>query len=320
MANQDRSKLYPQIEPFDSGHLAVSDVHEIYYEQCGNPRGAPALFVHGGPGGGSNPGDRRFFDPEHYRIVLFDQRGAGRSKPHACTDENTTWHLVDDMERLREHLGVDRWLLFGGSWGSTLSLAYAETHPERVTALVLRGIFLVRQAEFDWYYLRGTPKVFAEAARAFHELIPEEERHDMVAAYRKRIASDDPGVRDRALAAWATWEAETSSLERDPERVKKFGDAEFAKAFTGIELHYFANNGFFKEEGQLLRDAHRLKKIPGVIVHGRYDMVCPFENAMQLHEAWPEAELIVVENAGHASTEPGTTEALVRATDRFREI
>lgn len=313
-------KLYPEIEPFDSGDLRVSDVHEIHYEQCGNPHGQPALFVHGGPGGGCNADDRRFFDPQHYRIVLFDQRGAGRSKPHACTEENTTWHLVDDMERLREHLGIDRWLLFGGSWGSTLSLAYAESHPDRVTALVLRGIFLVRQSEFDWYYLRGTPMVFAEAARAFHALIPEDERSDMVAAYSKRIASDDPEVRDRALAAWATWEAETSSLKRDPKRVEKFGAADFARAFAGIELHYFSNNGFFEVEGQLLRDAGRLEDIPGIIVHGRYDMVCPFQNALELKEAWPQAELVVVEDAGHASSEAGTTDALVRATDRFRSL
>lgn len=320
MAGQEYRKLYPEIRPYDSGYLRVSDIHEIHYEVCGNPQGRPALFVHGGPGGGCTSDDRRFFDPEHYRIVLFDQRGAGRSKPHACTEENTTWHLVDDMERLREHLGIERWLLFGGSWGSTLSLAYAELHPDRVAALVLRGIFLVRQAEFDWYYLRGTPMVFAEAAQAFHALIPEEERQDMVAAYSKRIASDDPEIRDRALAAWATWEAETSSLRRDPERVEKFGGAEFAKAFAGIELHYFSNNGFFEEEGQLLRDAGRLKDIPGIIVHGRYDMVCPFQNALQLHEAWPAGELVVVDDAGHASSEPGTTDALVRATDRFRKL
>lgn len=318
MESKERRALYPETEPFDSGFLQVSDLHEIHYEQCGNPGGQPALFVHGGPGGGCNADDRRFFDPEHYRIFLFDQRGAGKSKPHACTEENSTWHLVNDMERLREHLGIDRWLLFGGSWGSTLSLAYAEKHPDRVTALVLRGIFLVRQAEFDWYYLRGTPLVFAEAARAFHALIPDEERHDMVAAYHRRITSNDAGLRNKSLAAWATWEAETSSLFRDAERVKKFGGAEFAKAFAGIELHYFSNKGFFEEEGQLLRDAGHLEGIPGVIVHGRYDMVCPFENALLLKEAWPEAELVVVDDAGHASSEPGTTDALIRATDKFR--
>jgi proline iminopeptidase len=314
-----RRLLYPEIEPYDSGYLPVSDRHQIWYEQCGNPEGQPALFVHGGPGGGCEADDRRYFDPAHYRIVLFDQRGAGRSKPHACTEENTTWHLVDDMERLRTHLGIDRWLVFGGSWGSTLSLLYAETHADRVTALVVRGIFLVRQSEFDWYYRRGTPLVFAEAARDFHALIPESERDDMVAAYYRRIQSDDPDLRERALAAWATWEAETSSLIRAPERIAKFGTAEFAAAFAGIELHYFVNAGFFEEEGQLLRDAGRLAGIPGVIVHGRYDMVCPFENALQLKQVWPRADLIAIDDAGHAASEPGTTDALIRATDRFRD-
>jgi proline iminopeptidase len=223
------------------------------------------------------------------------------------------------MERLRTHLGIDRWLVFGGSWGSTLSLLYAETHADRVTALVVRGIFLVRQSEFDWYYRRGTPLVFAEAARDFHALIPESERDDMVAAYYRRIQSDDPDLRERALAAWATWEAETSSLIRAPERIAKFGTAEFAAAFAGIELHYFVNAGFFEEEGQLLRDAGRLAGIPGVIVHGRYDMVCPFENALQLKQVWPRADLIAIDDAGHAASEPGTTDALIRATDRFRD-
>ncbi len=311
--------LYPDIEPFDSGFLTVSERHAIYYEQCGNPEGQPALFVHGGPGGGCETGDRRFFDPEHYRIILFDQRGAGRSKPHACVEENTTWHLVADMERLREHLDVDRWLLFGGSWGSTLSLAYAETHPGRVTALILRGIFLVRQAEFDFYYLHGTPRVYAEAARQFHGFIPEDERHDLIAAYHKRITSGDAELRREALRQWATWEAESSSLQRDPERVEKFGTAEFAEAFAGIELHYFSNRGFFEVDGQLLRDAGRLASIPGAIVHGRYDMVCPLENALLLSEAWPLADFNVVEDAGHSSSEPGIASALVLATDRFRE-
>lgn len=320
MTDEPRRTLYPEIEPFDSGYLNVSDIHQIYYEQCGNPNGQPALFVHGGPGGGYDPKDRRFFDPAHYRIVLFDQRGAGRSKPHASTDENTTWHLVADMERLRAHFGIEKWLLFGGSWGSTLSLAYAENHPERVTALVLRGIFLVRRAEFDFYYLRGTPLVFAEAAKRFHGFIPEEERDDLVAAYHKRISSKDTDLRKRALEEWARWEAESSSLIRDPERIKKFSTAEFAEAFAGIELHYFINKGFFEVDGQILRDAVRLKDIPGVIVHGRYDMVCPFQNALLLSEAWPRAELIVSETAGHASSEPETTDALIRATDRFRRI
>jgi len=318
MANNQERSLYPEVDPFDSGYLRVSDIHQVYYEQCGNPDGQPALFVHGGPGGGCEAKDRRFFDPSHYRIILFDQRGAGRSKPHACTAENTTWHLVDDMERLRRHLNVEKWLLFGGSWGSTLALTYAEAHPKSVSALIVRGIFLVRQVEFEWYYSRGTPMVFAEAAKKFHGLIPENEREDMIAAYYRRVTSDDSELRQQALAAWATWEAETSSLIRDPERIREFGAAEFAEAFAGIELHYFVNKGFFEVDGQILRDAARLERIPGVIVHGRYDMVCPFQNALMLKEAWPGADLVVVEDAGHAATEPATTDALIRATDRFR--
>jgi proline iminopeptidase len=320
MSDSAKRTKYPEIEPYDSGYLKVSDIHEIYYEQCGNPDGQPALFVHGGPGGGCDPDDRRFFDPVHYRIILFDQRGAGRSKPHACTEENTTWHLVADMERLRHHLGVDRWLLFGGSWGSTLSLVYAEAHPERVRALVVRGIFLVRQAEFEFYYLKGTPLIYAEAGKKFLGFIPANERHDMIAAYHRRITSGDPDLRKRALEEWATWEAESSSVIRDPERIRKFSTAEFAEAFAGIELHYFINKGFFEVDGQILRDAERLKDIPGVIVHGRYDLVCPFQNALLLNEAWPGAKLIVVEDAGHASSEPGNTDALIRATDEFRAL
>jgi len=320
MTDESRRELYPNIEPFDSGYLEVSDFHRVYYEQCGNPEGQPALFVHGGPGGGCDAVDRRFFDPAHYRIVLFDQRGAGRSKPHACTEDNTTWHLVDDMERLRTHLGIERWLLFGGSWGSTLALTYAEQHPQRVSALVVRGIFLVRQAEFDFYYLRGTPLVYAEAAQRFHGFIPEDERHDMIAAYYKRINSGDPALRAEALRNWASWEAESSSLLRDPERIEKFSTAEFAEAFAGIELHYFANRGFFEVDGQILRDAGRLEDIPGTIIHGRYDMVCPFQNALLLSEVWPKAELVVIEDAGHSSSEPGTTDALIRATDGYRDV
>lgn len=318
MENAALRGLYPEIEPFDTGYLEVSDTHRIYYEQCGNPEGQPALFVHGGPGGGCEADDRRFFDPAHYRIVLFDQRGAGRSTPHACIEDNTTWHLVADMERLRTHLGIDRWLLFGGSWGSTLSLAYAQAHPGCVSALIVRGIFLVRQAEFDFYYSHGTPRVYAEAAKNFHGFIPEDERHDMIAAYHKRISSGDAGLRREALRQWATWEAESSSLQRDPARVERFGTAEFAEAFAGIELHYFINKGFFEVDGQILRDAGRLEQIPGAIIHGRYDMVCPLENALLLSEAWPRADFVVIEDAGHSSSEPGTTDALVCATDRFR--
>jgi proline iminopeptidase len=313
-----RRGLYPEIEPFDTGRLKVGEPHELYYEQCGAPEGAPALFVHGGPGGGCTADDRRFFDPAAWRVVLFDQRGAGRSTPHACTENNTTRDLVADMERLREHLGIERWVLFGGSWGTTLSLAYAETHPERVRALILRGIFLVRKEEFRWLYSEGTPLVFPEAAAEFHGLIPDDERDDPIGAYHRMVTGDDESLKEKALAAWARWEAETSSLHRDPERIEKFGQADFARAFAGIELHYFAHRGFFEADGQLLRDAHRLAGIPGTIVHGRYDMVCPVKNALDLHAVWPDAELHIVPDAGHSSREPGTTDALVRATDALR--
>ncbi|MEX2642311.1 MAG: prolyl aminopeptidase [Acetobacterales bacterium] len=313
-----RRSLYPPVEPWDTGRLPVSDLHELHYEQCGNREGKPVLFVHGGPGGGCEPDDRRFFDPTAWRIVLFDQRGAGRSTPHACIEENTTAHLVSDIETLRRRLGIDRWVLFGGSWGSSLSLAYAETHPDRVAAMVLRGIFLVQRSEFDWYYRSGTPLVFPQAAERFYGLIPEDERGDMIAAYHRRIGDADPEVRRLALAEWARWEAETSSLLPDPDRVARYGRAEFAEAFAGIELHYFANLGFFDYEGQLLAEADRIARIPGAIVHGRYDMVCPLRNAVELSRRWTEAELQIIDDAGHDAFEPGTVDALVRATDRLR--
>jgi proline iminopeptidase len=316
--SDQRRERYPEIEPYDTGMLAVSDLHRIYYEQIGNPSGKPVVFVHGGPGGGCEESDRRFFDPDAFRVILFDQRGAGRSTPHACLEENTTAHLVADMERLREHLGLDRWLLFGGSWGSTLSLAYAQTHPERVTAMILRGIFLVTRAEFGWYYRDGTPFVFPEAAARFHALVPEEDRGDMVAAYQALVTGKDEKMRRRALEEWARWEAETSSLHPDPERVRKYAAWDLAEAFAGIELHYFTNRGFLDYDGQLLVEAERIRDIPGVIVHGRYDMVCPVRNAVQLSEVWRAAKLHVVADAGHASSEPGTADALVRATDDFR--
>lgn len=310
-----RRHLYPPTEPYRTGWLDVSDLHTLYYEQSGNPAGRPVLFVHGGPGGGCTEDDRRFFDPAAFRIVLFDQRGAGRSTPHASTEANTTQHLVADMERLRAHLGIDRWVLFGGSWGSTLSLAYAEAHPDRVSAMILRGIFLMRQAEFDWYYRSGTPRVFPEAAERFHSLLPDNATDDIVTAYHILANSSDQSVRRNAVAAWARWEAETSSLHPDPERVRIFANPSFAEAFAGIELHYFANRGFFDYDGQLLAEASRIADIPGVIVHGRYDMVCPVENAMLLDQAWEAARCEIVPDAGHDSMEPGIIDALVRATD-----
>ena len=311
-------ELYPPIEPNRTGRLAVGPPHELYWEESGRPDGTPVVFVHGGPGGGTSPGHRRYFDPAAYRIVLFDQRGCGRSTPHASLEANTTWDLVADMERLRESLGIDRWVVFGGSWGSTLSLAYAERHPERVRALVLRGIFLLRPHELRWFYQEGASFVFPDAWEAYLATIPEAERDDLIAAYHRRLTSPDPEVRLAAARAWSVWEASTSRLRPDPHLVETFGADEFAEAFARIECHYFVHGGFFEPRDQLLRDIDRIRTIPGVIVQGRYDVVCPMTTAWDLHRAWPEAELHVVGDAGHAAAEPGTVDRLVEATDRFR--
>jgi len=311
------ASLHPPIDAYDQGQLEVGDGHTIHYEQCGNPEGKPALFVHGGPGGGTDPSQRRFWDPEAYRIVLFDQRGCGKSTPHASLEANTTGHLIADMEKLREHLGIERWQLFGGSWGSTLSLAYAEAHPERVTELVLRGIFLVRREEVRWYYQSGASRFFPDAWEGFLAPIPEAERADLVAAYHQRLTSDDEAVRLEAARAWSVWEGSTSRLQVDPALVARTSQPRFAEAFARIECHYFVNEGFL-DEGQLLRDIARIRHIPGVIVQGRYDVVCPPKSAWDLHRAWPEAELKIIGAAGHSALEEGTAEALVAATDRFR--
>jgi len=309
--------LYPEIEPFDSGHLDVSSVHSIYYEQCGNPDGRPAVFLHGGPGGGGDTKPRRFFDPERYRVVLFDQRGCGRSRPHASLEENTTWHLVEDIEHLREHLGIDKWLVFGGSWGSTLALSYAQTHPERVTELVLRGIFMLRRKELLWFYQEGCSYLWPDAWEDFVAPIPEVERGDMLSAYYRRLTSDDERVRIEAARAWSVWEASTSRLIQDPHQVAHHGEDEFALAFARIECHYFVHGGFMRTPRQLLEDVDRIRDIPAVIVQGRYDAVCPMQTAWELHRVWPEADLQIVPDAGHSAFEPGITDALVRATDRF---
>ncbi|HRQ28006.1 prolyl aminopeptidase, partial [Hyphomicrobium sp.] len=287
--------------------------------ECGNPHGTPALIVHGGPGGGSNPTMRRFHDPSHYRIILFDQRGCGRSLPNAAIENNTTWHLVEDMERLRTHLGVERWQLFGGSWGSTLALAYAITHPERVTALLLRGIFLLRQSELDWFYQNGARALFPEAWDAFEGHIPEAERGDMIRAYYARLIDPDPRVHMPAAAAWSIWEGTTLSLIEDAARVRAFSNPGYALAFARIECHYFVNKGFFASDGALLDQAHRIAGIDGTIVHGRYDMVTPIRSAWDLKQAWPAAELRIVPDGGHAMTEPGIIHELVRATAEFRD-
>jgi proline iminopeptidase len=308
--------FYPEIEPYDHGMLDVGDGHRIYWELCGNPQGKPVVFLHGGPGAGCTPTQRRLFDPDKYRILLFDQRGCGRSSPYASLEANTTWHLVADIERLRSMIGVDKWMVFGGSWGSTLALAYAETHPERVTELVLRGIFTLRRSELLWYYQEGASWIFPDKWEGFLAPIPEEERSDLMAAYRKRLIDPDPAVRAKAARAWSLWEGETITLLHNQEYSDQFGDEHYAIAFARIENHYFVNEGWF-EEGQLIRNAHRLKGIPGVIIQGRYDIATPPKTAWELHKAWPEAQFIMVPDAGHAVSEPGITHHLVEATDAF---
>ena len=318
MTIHERLTLYPSLEPYRSGTLDVGDGHSMYFEECGNPEGEPALLVHGGPGGGSNPTMRRFHDPNHYRIILFDQRGCGRSTPNASLDANTTWHLVADMERLREHLQIARWQLFGGSWGSTLALAYAETHPQRVESLILRGIFMVRRAELDWFYQEGCSWIFPDAFAPYQEVIPAAERGDMIAAYYRRLTDSDPQVRLAAAKAWSVWEASTLSLLPDGERIRNFGADAYALTFARIECHYFVNGGFFDRDDQLLADAGRLQGIPGTIVHGRYDVVTPVKNAWDLKRVWPTAELRIVADAGHAMNEAGIAHELVSATRRHR--
>lgn len=314
---------YPPVAPHQTGFLSVGDGQLVYWEVSGNPRGKPVVFLHGGPGGGTDPAHRQFFDPDAYRIVLFDQRGCGRSTPHvadgADLSVNTTDHLVADIEALREHLGVDRWQVFGGSWGSTLALTYAQRFPERVTELVLRGIFLLRRSEIEWYYNGGAGNLFPERWERFLAPVPSDQRAgDLVEAYHGLLHSDDPDVALRAAIAWSSWEGATSTLLPRPERVDETSEPRFALAFARIENHYFRHAGFL-DEGQLLRDAEALSSIPGVIVQGRYDVVCPATSAWALHRAWPGSELHIVDDAGHAAAEPGITHHLVEATDRFRE-
>ncbi len=312
----DHRSFYPRIEPYETGMLDVGDGHQIYYERTGTKGGKPAIFVHGGPGGGCSPDHRRLFDPKRYDVMLFDQRGCGRSTPHASLEANTTWHLVADMERLRALMGIDKWLVFGGSWGSTLSLAYAETHPGHVSELVLRGIYLLSKAEMDWYYQFGVSEMFPEKYARFLAPIPEGERGDMIAAYHKRLTHEDEAVRLEAAKAWSIWEGETITLLPRDDNSESFADPHFALAFARIENHYFTNRGWM-DEGQLLRDAGKLSDIPGVIVHGRYDMPCPARSAFALHDAWPGSELHIIDGAGHAYDEPGILDRLIRATDQY---
>ena len=309
--------LYPPIAPYQSGTLQVSALHTIYYEQSGNPDGKPVVFLHGGPGGGSSPGYRQFFDPSQWRIILFDQRGCGRSTPHAELRENTTWDLVSDIETIRTHLGIGQWAVFGGSWGSTLALAYSQTHPDRCTGLMLRGIFMLRQKELLWFYQQGCSFIYPDAWEEYLKPIPIEERHDLIAAYYRRLTSDDLETRLAAARAWSVWEASTSKLLPDVGLQQRFADAAFAAAFARIECHYFVNKGFLTSEDQLLRQVDRIRQIPAVIVQGRYDVVCPMISAWELHQVWPEAEFIVVPDAGHSMNELGIRTALLNASDRF---
>lgn len=308
--------LYPEIEPFESGTLDVGDGHEVYWERIGTKGAKPAVFLHGGPGGTISPSHRRLFDPKLYDVILFDQRGCGKSTPNASLQANTTWHLVADIERLREMAGFDKWLVFGGSWGSTLSLAYAETHPERVSELVVRGIYTLTRAELEWYYQFGVSEMHPDKWERFLAPIPQEERGDMMAAYRKLLVGSDRQKQIAAAKAWSIWEGETITLLPEPAISDAFAQDEYALAFARIENHYFVHAGWL-EEGQLLRDAYKLKDIPGAIIHGRYDMPCPAKYAWLLHKAWPKADFHLIEGAGHAYSEPGILDSLIRATDKF---
>ncbi|KAI5314999.1 hypothetical protein L3X38_044175 [Prunus dulcis] len=312
--------LYPSIEPYSSGFLKVSDIHTIYWEQSGNPNGDPVVFLHGGPGGGTAPSNRKFFDPDFYRIILFDQRGAGKSTPHACLVENTTWDLISDIEKLREHLEIPEWQVFGGSWGSTLALAYSQLHPDKVTGMVLRGIFLLRKKEIDWFYEGGAASIFPDAWEPFRDLIPENERGSFVDAYGKRLNSDDQEVQYAAARAWTMWEMMTAHLFPNNDNIKKGEDDKFSLAFARIENHYFVNRGFFPSDGFLLDNIDKIRHIKTTIVQGRYDVCCPMMSAWDLHKAWPEADLKVIQDAGHSANEPGIAAELVAANENLKHM
>lgn len=312
--------LYPEIEPYNQFDLKVSDLHTIHIEESGNINGKPVIFLHGGPGGGIEPVYRQYFDPEKWRIIVFDQRGCGQSTPHAELQENTTWDLIADIEKIRQHLEIDKWVVFGGSWGSTLSLSYAITHPDRCKALVLRGIFMIRKKEINWFYQDGTSNIYPDAWEHYLRPIPEDERHDLVAAYYKRLTSNDDSVRIEAAKAWSIWEASTSKLIQSEESIHAFEDAKVAEAFARIECHYFTNRGFFDTDEWLLENVDKIRHIPTVIVQGRYDVVCPMISAWELHRAFPEADFEIVQDAGHSMTEKGIAAKLVEYTDKFSEL
>ncbi|MEG4446176.1 prolyl aminopeptidase [Microcoleus sp. AT9_B5] len=310
-------ELYPPRRPYNEGELKVSDLHTIHFEESGNPEGKPIVLLHGGPGGGCPPFYRQYFDPEKWRLVMFDQRGCGKSKPHAELQENTTWDLVNDIEKLREYLNIQQWVVFGGSWGSTLSLAYSQTHPDRCKGLILRGIFMLREKEIRWFYQEGASYIFPDAWEEYVKPIPINEREDLLTAYYQRLTSPDAQIRLEAARAWSIWEGSTSRLFPDLDLKQRFGIDAFAEAFARIECHYFMNKGFIDPEDKLLLNIDRIRKIPAVIVQGRYDVVCPMMSAWELHRAWPEAEFIVVADAGHSMSEPGIRTCLIEATDKF---
>jgi len=310
-------ELYPEIQPYSTGHLKVSDLHTLYFEEVGNPKGKPVVFLHGGPGGGLITNYRRYFNPQKWRIILLDQRGCGKSTPFAEIKENTTWDLVNDIEKLRLHLSINKWSVFGGSWGSTLALAYAIKHPDSCAELFLRGIFLLRKKEIDWFYQEGCSKIYPDAWEEYVKPIPKEERHDFVSAFYKRLTSEDISVRKSAAKAWSIWEGSTSKLIPESDIVARFGDDEFADAFARIECHYFINKGFFSEDNFLLNNIDKIRHIPTIIVQGRYDVVCPAESAWELHRAFPEAEFHLIADAGHSLSEKGITNALIKATDSY---
>jgi proline iminopeptidase len=312
--------FYPEIEPFKTGMLKVSELHTLYYEEVGNPQGKPVVFVHGGPGGGVDASMRRYFDPKVWRIILFDQRGCGKSTPFSELKDNTTWDLVADMEKLREELKIQAWTVFGGSWGSTLALAYAISHAEKVKGLILRGIFLLREKEIRWFYQEGASFIFPDAWAKYLEPIPENERGDLVEAFYKRLTSPDKEIRTSAAKAWSIWEGSTSKLYTDPKFVERFAGDEFADAFARIECHYFVNKGFFKEDGWLLKNIEKVRHIPTWIVQGRYDVVCPATSAWELHQAFPESKLFLIADAGHSASEAGIKSKLIEATDYFATL
>ena len=310
-------ELYPKIDPFNTFRLKVSDLHEIFVEESGNPNGKPVIFLHGGPGGGIEPVYRQYFNPDKWRIIIFDQRGCGQSTPHAELQENTTWDLVDDIEKIREYLDIDTWTVFGGSWGSTLSLSYSITHPDRCSALILRGIFLLRKKEINWFYQEGCSFIYPDAWEKYLSPIPEDERDDLVSAYYKRLTSDDEQIRIEAAKAWSIWEASTSKLFQSQKSLHSFDDSKVAEAFARIECHYFTNKGFFETDNWIIDNIAKIKHIPTDIVQGRYDVVCPMVSAWELHRAFPDAGLHIIQDSGHSMTEDGIRSKLIELTDRY---